>query len=508
MNINDWQVLANSPLGKLLENNNQAFWVCSADLSQIVYTSPTYKKIFGRQMTNLNEGAKSFLEGICTEDKERINTALQTLTQQGAQLNEEYRIVRPDGQVRWIHNRALASFDISENIQYITGIAEDVTERKVASLNLVADKEKYLQLFHNLDAVFWVSDTSVSECYYISPGYEKIWGRACAEIYSNPMSFLKSIHPDDVERVIAVAVGKNACHMDEEYRIIRPDGTLRWVCDRTFPIYDEHGNLFRVAGVAKDITHRKQAEEQTLKALQRERELSECKTKFIAITSHEIRTPLATIQSSCDMLQHYANNLTEDKKQAHFYKIETSVKRITEIVQNILLLSEVEANALQFQPTNVDVVQLCQDIISSLINQTEKNRLKFMAPTSSIKALLDSQLVCHIITNLLENAFKYSPINSEVKLDVNCYGQTIIFDVEDQGIGIPTEDMSRIFDSFYRANNVATISGTGLGLSIVKQCVDLHKGEIAVNSVIGKGATFSVKLPTVVQTKCSNHLTL
>ncbi|BDA73272.1 hypothetical protein CAL7716_074380 [Calothrix sp. PCC 7716] len=750
MNINDWQVLANSPLGKLLENNNQAFWVCSADLSQIVYTSPTYEKIFGRQMTNFNEGAKSFLDAIYTEDKQRIDIALQSLIQ-GTQLDEEYRIVRPDGQVRWIHNRAFASLDISGNIQYITGIAEDVNDRKVASLNLVADKEKYLQLFDNLDVVFWVSDSSVSECYYISPGYEKIWGRSCAEIYANPKSFGESVHPDDrervftacfgedncgieqeyriirpdgevrwvrqrtkallnengqlyrqvgtaeditdkkmielalkqseqrfqqfannvdivfwvcepdaskfyyinpgyekiwgkscediyqnprsfiesvypddLERIIAAATGPNACNMDEEYRIIRPDGAVRWVRDQTFPVYDEQGNLFRMAGIAfditerkqaetmlvqsseqyrqlaenighvswlitpdasqvlyispnyeqvwgkscaslyenslsfiesilpedkpkvfaavekdstqmnveyrivrpngtvrwihartypiqdssgntfrvvgiaEDITLRKQAEEETLIALQRARELSDAKSNFIANTSHEIRTPLATIQSSIDMLQHYKDQLAEDKKEKHFQKIEAAVRRITQIVQDILLLSEAEANALQFQPCSTDIAKLCSDAIAMVVSftDTQRNVELFISENAVNQApVIDPKLVTYIITNLLDNALKYSNEDSKVKFSVDFTQNQLTFVVKDKGIGINNEDLPYIFDSFYRANNIGNIGGTGLGLAIVKQCVDLHKGEITVNSDIANGTTFTVTLP-------------
>ncbi|TWH42912.1 PAS domain-containing sensor histidine kinase [Dulcicalothrix desertica] len=492
---------------QLLDNLDIAFWIFAPDISDCYYISSGFEKIWGYSCASIYEYPRLLFESIHPDDREMVLKAC--LGKENCTLEQEYRIICPDGKVRWVYQRTFVVNQKNGSSYRQVGIAEDITSRKLAEISLIEREEKFQQFANHAEIVFWVCDLDISNFYYISPGYEKIWGRPCNEIYSNPMSFLKFVHPDDIERVSAVAVGDNACNMDEEYRIIRPDGTMRWVRDRTFPIYDEDGNLFRMAGVAKDITHRKQAEEQILKALQRERELSESKTKFIATTSHEIRTPLATIQSSCDMLQYYINNLTEEKKQAHFYKIETSIKRITEIVQNLLILSEVEANALQFKPKNVDVVKLCQNIINTLINNSEnQNRLKFMAPTSSIEALLDSQLVCHIITNLLENALKYSSIDSEVKLDVNFYEQAIVFNVEDQGIGIPPEDIARIFDSFYRANNVSTVSGTGLGLSIVKQCVNLHKGEIVVNSIIGKGATFSVKLPTAVQTKCSNHLKL
>lgn len=624
MNINDWQVLANNPLGKLLENNNQAFWVCSADLSKIVYVSPTYEKIFGRQITNFDEGTKSFIEAIYTEDKERVNTAFQSLTQ-GTQLNEEYRIVRPDSQIRWIHDRAHPAKDASGNIQYITGIAEDITGKKMTELALKQSEQRFQQFANNVDIVFWVCEPDASKFYYINPGYEKIWGKSCEDIYQNPRSFIESVYPDDLERIIAAATGPNACNMDEEYRIIRPDGAVRWVRDRTFPVYDEQGNLFRMAGIAfditerkqaetmlvqsseqyrqlaenighvswlitpdasqvlyispnyeqvwgkscallyenplafiesilpedqprvfaavekdstqmdveyrivrpngtiswihartypikdssgstfrvvgiaEDITLRKQAEEEILIALQRTRELSDAKSNFIANTSHEIRTPLATIQSSIDMLQHYQDQLTEDKKQKHFQKIEAAVKRITQIVQDILLLSEAEANALQFQPCSTDISKLCSDTIAMVISSTGTQRnVELSKSENAINSapVIDPKLVTYIITNLLDNALKYSNQDSKVEFFVDYTHNQVIFSIKDEGIGISNEDLPYIFDSFYRANNIGNISGTGLGLAIVKQCVDLHKGEIIVNSVVGNGTTFTVILPS------------
>lgn len=234
MNINDWQFLANSPLGRLLENNNQVFWVCSANLSQIVYVSPIYEKIFGRQITNLNEGINAFIQNIDTEEQKRINTALQSLIQ-GAVLNEEYRIVHPDNTIRWIYNRAYASLDASGNIQYIMGIAEDITERKQAETTLDKSSEQYCQLAENIGYVSWLITPDASQVLYISTNYEQVWGKSCASLYENPLSFIESIFPEDKPRVFA-AIEQDSTQMDVEYRIIRPNGTICWIHARTYPI--------------------------------------------------------------------------------------------------------------------------------------------------------------------------------------------------------------------------------------------------------------------------------
>ena len=282
--------------------------------------------------------------------------------------------------------------------------------------------------------------------------------------------------------------------MDEQYRIILPNGTIRWIRDRTFPVKDENGGVYRMVGIAEDITERKQAEQQTYKTLQRERELSNAKSEFIATTSHEIRTPLSVIQSSVEILHHHINKLSDEKKEKHFQKMESAVQRITSIVQDVLIIAEDEADSLQFQPTEVDVPQLCQKIINTIVNYNNQ-RIEFkVSGDGATTAMLDAKLIDRILINLLENALKYSQPDKNVQFELCLLPSQIKFRIQDQGIGIPTESLPYIFNSFYRANNVETKPGMGLGLAIAKRCIDLHRGGIAVNSTVGEGTIFNVTL--------------
>ena len=351
--------------------------------------------------------------------------------------------------------------------------------------------EQFKQFAENIDIVFWVCDVDVKEFQYISPTYEKIWGQSCASLYENPRSFLDTVHPEDLSHKMA-AIKNNPTSMDEEYRIIQPNGTMRWIRDRTFPVQDENGMVYRMVGIAEDITYRKQAEEETYKALQREQELSNAKSEFIATISHEIRTPLSVIQSSADLLHHNIDRLTTEKKQKHFQKVESSVQRITSIVQDLLIIAEDEASSLQFQPQLVDIVQLCLETIGTIVNYN-KHRIEFKVSGDGAKtAMLDAELTNHILTNLLENGLKYSQPDKKVDFELSLLPNQVKFCIQDQGIGIPTENLSHIFDSFYRASNVETKPGTGLGLSIVKRCVDTHGGGISVNSTVGEETIVTV----------------
>lgn len=129
-------------------------------------------------------------------------------------------------------------------------------------LNLSLDAESLesiAQIVENSDLVFWVCTPDVSQYFYISPGYERVWGKTRASLVENPHSFLESVHPDDLERVTSATVGETAYNIDVEYRINRPDGVVKWVRDRTFPVKDKDGNIYRMVGIAEDITARKQA---------------------------------------------------------------------------------------------------------------------------------------------------------------------------------------------------------------------------------------------------------
>lgn len=247
--------------------------------------------------------------------------------------------------------------------------------------------------------------------------------------------------------------------------------------------------------VCRDITERKQAQEELRQALEREKELGELKSRFITMTSHEFRTPLTAILGSTELLRHYSHTWTDNKKLLYFNRIQANVQHMIQLLEDVLLLGKAEAGKLKFEPKKLDLVQLCRTLVAELehLPGTE-HTLVFTEQCKFTNVYMDEQLLRHILGNLLSNAIKYSPIGSTVRFALICQDDTAIFQIQDQGIGIPQEDQQHLFESFYRASNVSNIAGTGLGLAIVKKAVDLHGGDITVDSQVGVGTTFTVQI--------------
>jgi signal transduction histidine kinase/CHASE3 domain sensor protein len=240
----------------------------------------------------------------------------------------------------------------------------------------------------------------------------------------------------------------------------------------------------------------KRAEEEVYKALEQERELNQLKYNLITMISHEYRTPLTTIQSSAELLTAYSHKWTEEKKLSHLRRIGTTTQHMTSLINNVLFISKAEAHRLEFNPLPLNLEQLCQEIVEQIqLEAKEKTTIIFQCYGNSSKVCLDEKLLREILSNLLSNSIKYSPKETLVRFDLECTGNTATFKIQDTGIGIPKVDQPRVFESFHRSSNVGIIPGTGLGLTIVKKCVDLHEGQIKVESEVNIGTTFTITLP-------------
>ena len=239
-------------------------------------------------------------------------------------------------------------------------------------------------------------------------------------------------------------------------------------------------------------------------ALEKEKELNQLKSRFITMASHEFRTPLAIISSSSGILQEFGDRLNEERKQEHLQTIQNTIKHITQILDDVLMINRAEGNKIELYLVAADIIDFCRYLIQETAANHSQYSINFSVDlgekitAESLIIQFDKKLLQQVITNLLNNAIKYSPNHNLVNFNLTKVDDQIIFKISDHGIGIPETDQVKLFESFHRASNVGNIAGTGLGLSIVKQCVDLHRGRISVESQIGKGTTMTVSIPYLI----------
>jgi signal transduction histidine kinase len=222
------------------------------------------------------------------------------------------------------------------------------------------------------------------------------------------------------------------------------------------------------------------------------------KSRLIAMFSHDFRNPLSCIQSTADMLQVYEARLSPEQKIKRLDSIKGSVWLLVQMLDDMLMVAEIEGGQLEYIPGSVDLKAFTEAIIEEFRLIDHNEHILTFHSTLQGTVENDSKLFRHILTNLLSNAIKYSPVGSEVIVTLFEEDNKINLVIQDQGIGIPEEEsLPNLFEPFYRAANAKNVKGTGLGLSIVKECVECHGGSIKVESQLGKGTIFAVKLPLV-----------
>ncbi len=256
-------------------------------------------------------------------------------------------------------------------------------------------------------------------------------------------------------------------------------------------------SLRRHRHLVEDFARAEDLAAQRERALRIEREVSALKTTFVSMVSHEFRTPLGVISVSGEVLQRYHERLTPQQRAEHLDAIIDSVRRMSRMMEDALLLSRVDSGRMEFKPAAIDLAGFCRKLVDEVLSATNHACPIQLdcRPEPDGPGQADEALLRHILTNLLSNGVKYSPPDKPVRLQVRRQGTEAVFVVSDQGMGIPPADQPHLFTAFHRAPNVQHIHGTGLGLVIVKRCCDLHRGSIRVESRLGCGTTFTVALP-------------
>jgi PAS domain S-box-containing protein len=328
---------------------------------------------------------------------------------------------------------------------------------------------------------------------YVSPSIEKVLGYTPAEVLGK--SPVEVFGVPDVKKQVGGQLKVVFPHKH------KTNGTTVYLEVLLKQLEDENGNVFSILATSRDVTEREMSIKELKKAIIKERELNQLKSRFISMTSHEFRTPLSTIMSSTELLRLISEKgdktISKEQLKAHLDRITNQINRLDNVINDVLILEKNEQGKIKTNSQPIYIIGFISSLISEINedkNRSQKVCLYF--PENEKLIYSDSVWLTHIIKNIVENALKYSLPNSlapELTLSYKASGIEIT--IKDYGVGIPQEDQKYIFDSFFRAKNVSNIKGTGLGLSIVAEFVKKLRGKIKFKSEIGKGSEFIIQLP-------------
>jgi PAS domain S-box-containing protein len=492
--------------GFAVEASSSGITIADARLPDypIVYINPAFEQMTGYSADEVLGRNLRFLQGD-DRDQEGIQEVRAAL-HEGRQCNVTIRNYRRDGTLFWNEMLLSPVYNNEGELTYYIGIQNDVTRRVEAEQAMEESERRYRmvsELSFDYALCMRVEPDGRLEREWVTDAFTTITGYTPEESEARG-GWATLTHPEDLPKVAATArelltTGKAA---PLEYRIITKSGETLHLLGKFQTVRDATGRVSHIYAIAHNVTQQKHLEAERQRAdalrheLETEREVARLKQHLVSLISHEFRTPLTIMMSSAQILERYSDRLTHEQALTHIHTMMPQIHAMSEMLDNMLAVSKAEANMLPFNPMPLNPEKLARDVMQKF-QLTDAGSHQFVFETGRIPAAFyaDRWLLEHILTNLLSNAIKYSPPDSTVSLRLTSESDAVVFEVSDQGIGIPEADQDAIFDPFFRASNADGYKGTGLGLALVKTGVDMHGGSISVRSVANEGTRFTVRLP-------------
>ncbi|HSO32253.1 MAG TPA: response regulator, partial [Labilithrix sp.] len=469
----------------------------------IVYTA-TYTDPEDEQLA-LRLGADAFILKPC--EPEAFIARLETVQANAAAAvptlplqptDDEHGRLREysEALIRKLEQKTLQLEESNRSLQ------NDIAARELVELALRESDQRFRQLAENIDDVFWLCDPDKRRFLYVSPAYETVWGRSCESLYASPESWFEALHPDDRERVAASLPYQVNGAWEEPYRIVRPDGSIRWVRARAYPVRDARGQVYRVASVSRDVTEVRALEDQL-----RQAQKMEAVGRLAGGVAHDFNNLLSVILSyTCLVIDELKPGvpMREDLEQ-----VRRAGERASDLTRQLLAFSRQQ----MLRPKVMDlskVVRELEKMLQRLLGEDIVLTLRAADPLSNVHA--DPSQIEQIVLNLAVNARDAMPRGgsltietANVELDAAYAAQHpgavpgpyVMLAVTDTGTGMDASTRERIFEPFFTTKEVG--KGTGLGLSTVFGIVKQSHGHIDAYSTPGAGSRFEVYLPSTTR---------
>ncbi|MGA2880319.1 MAG: PAS domain S-box protein [Bryobacteraceae bacterium] len=470
---------------QLAENIHDLFWIKTPDFKRVLYLSPAYQRISGRSPEERyrDPDYQPFLNTIHPEDREKMAQIMKSGA--GTEFDIEFRILHADGSMRWIRDRGFPIRDQSGKVYRIAGIANDITERRLAEEALRESEERFRQLADNIREVFWLRSPDFKQLLYVSPMYEKVCGRSCESLYSAGPDFV-GLHPDDRAWLMEMTPRLAEKEFEIEYRIVTQDGDIRWLRDRGFPIRNPSGKVYRIGGVAEDITDRKEAEDRLKASSEQLRALSanlqSAREQEAARIAHQIHDEMGGILTGLRWELEAMKKMIDEPADAWPLKAVMQAKLATMLGLTDSTLNVVRRIASELRPSILDDLGLMEAVEWQTEQFQARTGIECRCHCSLPSIPLDevqSTAVFRILQEALTNIIRHAQA-TRVAVAMMVENEMFTVTVTDNGRGITPEEM--------RSRN-------SLGLLGMQERAHLIGGRVDIVGLKGTGTTLHVLVP-------------
>jgi PAS domain S-box-containing protein len=471
--------------------------------NQLVWDDQMFR-LYGIQRSQFSGEYKDLLKGVHPADQQRGHEEIQLALRGGGNFDTEFRVVWPNGSIHDIRALAVVQRDAAGLPLRLIGTNWDITAEKLAATTLRWNQELLQLMASSSPLGFLVVDNRTDAILHFNQRFCAIWGiehlagrLRRGELKNNDLIPYCLPALSDVPAFAASC----APLQDEANRIVLEDEIAftghRTIRRFTTQIRDAADRYYGRFYIFEDISERKNREALSASLLEREREVSEMKSRFISTMSHEFRTPMAAAMGSTELLANHFDRFAPEKRRELLGRVSSSIQRMTIMLDEVLLLSQLEGKRVAMRLTPIELSAFLRDAVEDIqLGDRDAHRFEFCPAAKVATIFADPKLLHHIFSNVLSNAVRYSPPGTLIKVRIEADDQQVWVAVQDRGIGILPADLARIFKPFERGANVGNIPGTGIGLNLVKQMTEMLGGTIAADPVADGGTCFTLVFPS------------